>query len=217
MSCLIIGDKFWEGNRGGSGPIFLPTTGPHVAPREADPDLRGSQVRPPISNRYWVFLTPSVDRYRSTSARCNRNSPARLDLKILAGPPLHLSRTRTQPGTHFGDVPSAATQAVRSGVRTRSRSRKRRQGAATLTAAWHCPRATGLAPPGRLAPRPTPGPESRDCPGLGYWARPAAATVLSSPASGRVISGPPFGPRTLFVPSQFPLDPGIIRLGYAVT
>ena len=170
MSCLTIGDKFWEGNRGGSGPYFLPTTGPHVVPREADPDLRGSQVRPPISNRYWVFLTPSGDRYRPTSARCNRNSPASPDLKIRAGPLLHLCRTRTLPGTHFGDVPSAATQAVRSGVRTRSRSRKRRQGAATLTAAWHCPRATGLAPPGRLAPRPTPGPESRDCPGLGYWA-----------------------------------------------
>ena len=181
MSCLTIGDTFWEGNRGGSGPYFLPTTGPHVAPREADPDLRGSQVRPPISNRYWVtvFLTPSVDRYRPTSALCNRNSPANPDLKIRAGPPfkLHLCRTRTLPGTHFGDVPSAATQAVRSGVLTCSRSRKRRQGAATLTAAWHCLRATGLAPPGMPAPRPTPGPESRDCPGLGYQAQPAAASV----------------------------------------
>ena len=186
MSCLIIGDKFWEGNRGGSGPFSLPTTGPHVVPREADPDLRGSQVRPRFSNRYWVFLTPSVDRYRPTSARCNRNSPATPDLKLRSGPALHLWRPRTLPGTHFGDDPSAATQAVRSGVRTRSRSRKRRQGAATLTAAWHCLRATGLAPPGMPAPRPTPGPEPRDCPGLGYRARPAAASV--SARSSRVVS-----------------------------
>ena len=107
MSCLIIGDKCWEGNRGGSGPFSLPTTGPHVVPREADPDLRGSQVRPPFSNRYWVFFTPSVDRYRPTSSRCNRNSTASPDLTILAGPPLHLCRTRTLPGTHFGDDPSA--------------------------------------------------------------------------------------------------------------
>jgi hypothetical protein len=167
LSCLIIGDKCWEGNRGGSGPFSLPTTGPHVVPREADPDLRGSQVRPRFSNRYWVFLTPSVDRYRPTSARCNRNSTAGPDLTIRAGPPLHLCRTRTLPGTHLGDDPSAATQAVQSGVRTRPRSRKPRQPAAMLTAAWHCPRATGPAQPSRPALRPTPGAKSWVVPSWG--------------------------------------------------